>query len=92
MKFAGDARGARVPLEPQIRKLVAQKLLVGGLFDGDEVIVKIASDGTSITRQDVATVTTITSWVALCRFHRRNLRGDRVEDRFKHDSCQFPSF
>ena len=44
----------------EIKRLISHQLQVGGLDQGDTVWLKIADDGTAVTRQEVAQVSTIT--------------------------------
>ena len=59
-QVGGGDRGAQVALAPQIRKLLRNQIKMGGLKDGDFAFVKLASDGTAITRKQTATVSTVT--------------------------------
>ena len=58
--MAGDAKGARVPLEPEVQKMIGYQIKLGKLKDGDVGFIKVASDGTAITKRDTATATTVT--------------------------------
>ena len=58
--MAGEARGGRVNVQEEAKKLISHQLKVGGLDDGETVYVKLAMDGTNITKKDVATAVTIT--------------------------------
>ena len=58
-QVAGDAKGARVPLEPEVQKMIRYQIKLGKLKDGDVGFVKMASDGTQITKRDTATATTV---------------------------------
>ena len=58
-KVAGNERGGRYPLRPQVEKLLDHCIEAGDLKDGDEVFIKLASDGTNITRKEIATASTI---------------------------------
>ena len=44
----------------ETKKLISHQLKIGGLNDGDTVYVKLAMDGTNITKKEVATAATIT--------------------------------
>ena len=58
--MAGEARGGQVALGEEVKRLISHQLEVGGLQDGDTVWVKLADDGTAITKQEVAQGSTIT--------------------------------
>ena len=58
--MAGEARGGRVAVGEEIKRLISHQLQVGGLQHGDTVWLKLADDGTTITRKEVAQVSTIT--------------------------------
>ena len=58
--MAGEARGGRVNVREEAKKLISHQLKVGGLHDGETVYVKLAMDGTNITKKEVATAVTIT--------------------------------
>ena len=47
-------------MEPEVRRLIAHQFKMGNINDGDMVYIKLASDGTNLTKKEVATVTTIT--------------------------------
>ena len=59
-KVGGEERGVRVALEPEIRKMVQNQIRMGALKDGDSGFIKLASDGTAITKKETATATTVT--------------------------------
>ena len=50
----------RVKLAPQVRMMIQNQVKMGGIKDGDSAFVKLASDGTAITRKETATATTVT--------------------------------
>ena len=47
-------------MEPQIRRMLNHQIKIGAIKDGDEGYLKLASDGTNITKRETATVTTLT--------------------------------
>ena len=47
-------------LEPELRRILTHQIALGAVKDGDVCYFKLASDGTNLTRKDVATVTTVT--------------------------------
>ena len=59
-QVGGDARGARVSVVPEVKRMISHHIRMGDLNDGDTVWIKFAEDGLSITRKEVATAATIT--------------------------------
>ena len=59
-KVAGSARGGRVNVKNEVEKLIVHQLRVGGLQAGKTAYLKFAMDGTSISKKEVATASTIT--------------------------------
>ena len=58
--MGGEDDGARTEFAEAVKKMSANQFRCGKLKDGDVCYVKLASDGTLLTKQKTATVTTAT--------------------------------
>ena len=59
-KIAGEARGGRVSVDDELRKMISHQIQVGELKEGQTGFAKYAADGTNITRREIATAATVT--------------------------------
>ena len=50
--MGGEDKGGRVRVGPEISRMLNTQFTLGEIKDGDDVFIKMASDGTQIPRKD----------------------------------------
>ena len=58
--MGGNQRGGKIALAPEITKMLAHQVKVGGLKDGDTAYVKFAGDGFNYAKRTLGTAHTVT--------------------------------